>query len=152
MVKVMTQSHLDSANERVLEPMIALARCSHHDRIVVVGAKAIELMAVLQRRGYLRTAAAANCGRAAKQYNVAFVDWRQRPLRTLGTTLGWLDNYLSSAGVLVLWVDPQKPEANENLCATLQRYGYRVEAGTAFDYGSAIAARRSEISPVAKVA
>lgn len=152
MVKVMTQSHPTSANERIIEPMIALARCTRQDRIMVAGSKAIELMSVLQRRGYLRASATANCGHAARQYNVALVDWRQRSLQALETTLDWLVDYLSPAGVLVIWVDPQKPAANQNLRAALQRHEFRVEAETAHEYGFALSARRFEIIPISKAA
>jgi hypothetical protein len=152
MVKVMTQSRPSSAHERIIEPMIAAAGCTQQDRIIVAGSKAIELMSVLQRRGYLRAAATANCGHRAKQYDVALVDWRQRSLPALETTLDWLVDYLNPAGVLVVWVDPQKPAANQNLRAALQKHGFRVEAGTAYEYGLAILARRCEISPISKVA
>ena len=109
-------------------------------------------MSVLQHRGYLRAAATANCGHPAKQYSVALVDWRQRTLQALETTLDWLADYLNPAGVLVVWVDPQKPAANQTLRATLQRHGFRVEAGTAYDYGFAISARRLEMHPISEAA
>lgn len=148
----MTQSRPTSANERIIEPMIALARCTQQDRIIIAGLKAIELMSVLQRRGYLRASATANCGHPARQYSVALVDWRQRSLQALETTLDWLVDYLSPAGVLVIWVDPQKPTANQNLRAALQRHGFRVEAGTAHEYGFALSARRFERNPIYKAA
>ena len=152
MVKVMIEFRPTSANERIIEPMIALARCSQQDRIIVAGSKAIELMSALQRRGYLRASATANCGHPARQYNVAFVDWRQRTLQALEATLDWLVDYLSPAGVLVIWVDPQKPVANQNLREALQKHGFRVEAGTVHEYGSAISARRFELNPISKAA
>ena len=145
-------SRPNSTNDRIIEQMIALARCTQQDRIVVAGAKALELMSALQRRGYLRAFATANCGRAAKQYNAALVDWRQRSLPALAPTLAWLVDYLNPTGVLVVWVDPQKPAANQDLRAALQRHGFRVEAATAYDYGYAISARRSEVSPLSRAA
>jgi acetolactate synthase regulatory subunit len=148
----MTKSRPISANERIIDPMIALARCTQQDRVIVAGSKAIELMSVLQHRGYLRAAASANCGHPAKQYSVALVDWRQRPLQALETTLDWLADYLNDAGVLVVWVDPQKPAASQNLRATLQRYGFRVGPEAAYDYGLAISARRFEIRPISEAA
>jgi len=148
----MTQSRPVSKNVRIIEPMIALARCTQQDRILVAGSKAIELMSVLQHRGYLRAAATATCGHPAKQYGIALVDWRQRSLQALETTLVWLVDYLNPAGAVVVWVDPQKPAANQNLQATLERHGFRVEAGTAYEYGLAILARRFETSPVSQAA
>jgi hypothetical protein len=40
-------------------------------------------MLELQRRGYVRAAATANCGHPAGQYDVALVDWRRRTFKTL---------------------------------------------------------------------
>jgi acetolactate synthase regulatory subunit len=148
----MTQPRLNSANERIIEPMLALARCSQQDRIIIAGSKAIEIMSVLQRRGYPRAAATATCGHASRQYNAALVDWRQRSLQVLDRTIEWLVDYMHPAAVLVVWVDPQKPAANQNLRAALLRRGFRIEAGTSFEYGSAVAARRYEITPIAQAA
>jgi hypothetical protein len=49
--------------DRIIDPMIELAGCSTHQRIVVAGSKSMELMLELHRRGYLLAAAAGNCGR-----------------------------------------------------------------------------------------
>ena len=152
MVNVMTQLHPASANERIIGPMIALARCTPQDRIIVAGSKAIELVFALEARGYLRAAPTGNCGHPTKQYRVALVDWRQRSLQALETTLDWLVDYLNSAAVLVVWVDPQKPAANQNLQAALQTHGFRVEAGSAYEYGFAISARRLESAPISQAA
>jgi hypothetical protein len=104
--------------ERIIDPMIALAGCSTEHRIVVAGSKSIELMLQLHHRGYLRAAATANCGRPAGQYDVALVDWRRRTLRSLETTLDWLVNFLKPDGVLVVWVDAQKPARRSRAAAS----------------------------------
>ena len=49
----------------------------------------------LHRRGYIRVATTANCGLPAGQYDVALVDWRQRSIKALETTLDWLVDFLS---------------------------------------------------------
>ena len=67
-----------ATGDRISEPMIALGGCSTQHRIVVAGSKSIEMMLELQRRGYLRAAATANCGRPTGQYDVALVYWRRR--------------------------------------------------------------------------
>ena len=152
MVTIMTQPRLASPDERIIEPMLALARCSKLQRIIVAGSKGIELMFVLHRRGYLRAAASANCGHAAGQYDVALVDWRQRSIKALDATLGWLVNHLSPAAVLVVWVDPQKSTGKQKLHSALERHGFRVEAGTVQEYGLAISARRLEATPISKAA
>jgi hypothetical protein len=148
----MTTSHATPVGDRIIEPMIALACCSKQHRIVVAGSKGVELMLELQRRGYVRTAATANCGHPAGQYDVALVDWRRRTFKTLEVALDWLVDFLSPAGVLVVWVDPQKPTANEALRQSLERRGFVIEGGTVHDCGCAVSARRREMNPVRKAA
>jgi hypothetical protein len=147
----MNQSSLP-ARDRIIEPVIALARCSPLQRIVVAGTKSVELMLELQRCGYVRTAATANCGHPVGQYDVALVDWRQRTLRDLESALGRLADFLTLAGVLVIWVDSQKPPAAQSLRAALARRGFIMEGEATRDYGFAISARRRELTPLAKAA
>jgi hypothetical protein len=149
---VMIQSRLAPAGERIIEPMIELARCSKLKRIIVAGSKSAALMFELHRRGYVRVATTANCGLPAGQYDVALVDWRQRSIKALDTTLDWLVDFLSPAGMAVVWVDPQEPAGNRKLRAMLEKHGLVVEAGTVRDHGSAISAQRSELKPISKVA
>jgi hypothetical protein len=148
----MTSSPTTPAGDRIIDPMIALACCSKQHRIVVAGSKGVELMLELQRRGYARAAATANCGHPAGQYDVALVDWRRRTFRTLEPALDWLVDFLSPAGVLVVWVDPQKAAANETLRLSLEKRGFVIEAGTVHECGCAVSARRREMNPVRKAA
>lgn len=148
----MTVTDLPSQGDRVVEPMIALARCTAWHRIVVAGIKSIELVFELQRRGFVRAAATANCGRPTRQYDVALVDWRRRTFRDLEQMLAWLRDYLAPTGVLVVWVDPQKPAAMQGLRMALMRRGFVVEAGTVREDGYAVSARRSETHPISKAA
>ena len=148
----MTISRVSSAGDRIIEPMIALAGCSKQHRIVVAGSKGVELMLELHRRGYARAAATANCGHPAGQYDTALVDWRRRSFKTLEPALDWLVDFLSPPGVLVVWVDPQKAEANEILRLSLEKRGFVIEAGTIHECGCAVSARRRELNPVRKAA
>ena len=109
-------------------------------------------MLELQRRGYVRTAATANCGQPAGQYDVALVDWRRRTSKSLEVALDWLVDFLGSSGVLVVWVDPQKATATEALRQSLERRGFVIEAGTVHDCGCAVSARRREMNPIRKAA
>jgi hypothetical protein len=149
-IRVVYMAHPASEGDRILEPMIALARCSNLHRIVVAGASSVELMFGLHRRGYRRATGSAYCGRPAGQYDVALVDWRRRTVKELEATLSWLVDYVCAAGVLVIWIDPQTPAALQNLRAALERRGFVVEAATVRDDGCAISARRRE--PISKVA
>jgi hypothetical protein len=84
---VMSQSRLTPTSERIIEPMIDLARCSKLGQIIVAGANSAALMFELHRRGYARVATMANCGLPGGQYDVALVDWRQRSIKALDPTL-----------------------------------------------------------------
>jgi hypothetical protein len=148
----MTPSRAAPAGDRIIEPMIALACCSTQHRIVVAGSKGIELMLELHRRGYARAAATANCGHPAGQYDAVLVDWRRRTFKTLEVALDRLVKFLSPAGVLVVWVDPQKATANETLRLSLERRGFVIEAGTVHECGCAVSARRREVNPLRKAA
>ena len=141
-----------AAGDRIIDPMIALAGCSTRQHIVVVGSKSMELMLELHRRGYLLAAAAGNCGRPTGQYDVALVDWRRRTLHALETTMDWLANFLSPNAVLVVWVDAQKPAANESLRALVAKRGFVILRGTVHECGCALLARRSQAYPVQKAA
>ncbi len=124
--------------------MIALARCSKLQRIIVAGEKSIELTMELERRGYRHVVATANCGRPAEQYEVALVDWRRRTFRTLDATLDWLVGFLRPEGVLVAWTDPQKLAARETLNAAWEKRGFVIETTTVHVDGYAVSARRRD--------
>jgi hypothetical protein len=148
----MIQSRFTPAGEEIIEPMMGLARCSKHYRIIVAGSKSPELMFDLHRLGYIRVATTAYCGLPGGQYDVALVDWRQHSIKALGTTLDWLVHFLGPTGVLVIWVDSQERAGNRKLCSVLEEHGFVVEARTVRDHGSAIAGRRCEPRPISKVA
>jgi hypothetical protein len=138
--------------DRIIDPMIALAGCSTQHRILVAGSKSIEMMIELHQRGYVRAAATGNCGRPAGQYDVALIDWRRRTLHDLEATLDWLRKFLNPAGVLVVWVDAQKPSANQSLRASLEKRGYVIEQGTVHECGCGLAARLRQTTPLKKAA
>jgi hypothetical protein len=148
---VMTTSEV-IGGDRIIAPMITLAGCTTQHRIIVAGSKSMELMFALHRRGYLRAAATGNCGRPAAQYDVALVDWRRQPLRTLDTTLDWLLKFLSPGAVLVVWIDAQKPAADENLRASIEKRGFVIEQGAIHECGHALSARRRQTYPLQKAA
>jgi acetolactate synthase regulatory subunit len=142
----------ETTGGRIISPMIDLSACAKTDRIVIVGPKALEFMLDMQRRGFEWTAASANCGRAAGQYDVAMVDWRGRTINSLDPTLKWLLGYLRPAGKLVVWVDAQKEVFNENLRALLERRGFAVQSAANHDCGRGVAARRLETRPLKQAA
>jgi hypothetical protein len=141
-----------TTGDRIIDPTIALAGSSTQHRIVVAGSKSIEMMVELHRRGFLRAAATGNCGRPAGQYDVALIDWRRHTLPDLEATLDWLARFLSPNGVLVVWVDAQKPAASQSLRASLEKRGFVIEQATVHQCGCAVAARRRQSYPLQQAA
>ena len=148
----MVQSRLTPSSERIIEPLLGLARCSKSHRIIVAGSQRSKLMFELHRRGYSRVATTTTCGLPHGQYDVAFVDWRHHSIKALETTLDWLVHFLAPSGVLVAWLDAQERAGNRKLRAMLEEHGLVVVAGTVRDQGSAFAARRCDPCPLSKAA
>lgn len=141
-----------ATGDRIIEPMITLADCSTQHRILVVGSSSIEMMIELHRRGYLGAASSGNCGCPAGQYDVALIDWRRRTLHDLETALDRLGKFLSPVGTMVVWVDAQKPAANQSLRASLEKRGYVIEQAIVHQCGGAVATRRGQTYPLRQVA
>jgi hypothetical protein len=110
-----TPSRVQPAREPMLEVVMTLARRSKQQRIIIAGAKSAELMAELHRRGYHRAASTTTCGLPHGQYDAALIDWRQRSIKALATTLDWLVDFLTPTGVLVVWIDPQDSAGNRTV-------------------------------------
>lgn len=129
-------------DDRIVADMVKLARCFKHHRIIVAGTRAAQQMFDLHRLGYHRVATTTSCGQPHEQYDVAFVDWRERPLTSLPSTLDWVDSFLSPAGVLILTGDRCHAGEYGDVRSMLKKLGFYVEAGTLSGRGLALAARR----------
>jgi predicted O-methyltransferase YrrM len=149
----MSPIRITAAGERIVEPIIALAHCSKLARIIVTGANSAEAVIDLHRLGYARATTTSNCGLPAGQYDVVLLDGRQRSIKAIETTLDWVADFLSRTGVLIVWLDPLlQPATGRPLRTVLESRGFRIEAGTVHERGSAVAARRCEVKPISKVA
>ena len=126
--------------EPIIETMIRLARCSSSHRIILSGSEGPHKMFELRRRGFHRVATTATCGLPRGQYDVAFVDFQRRSIKSLEATLNWLVHFLASTSVLVIWIE--SPENSDGLVSMFGRLGFRIEAGTRCERGLAISARR----------
>ena len=138
----MVQSSRNADSEQVVEPMLALARCSIRHRIVVTGTHGAALMFALHRRGYAHVASTANSPLANGQYEVALIDWREKSIDSLKTMLDWLMDFLDPAAVIVMCVDSLRSSEERQIRSVLGKCGLSVETGTAGDFGLAISAWR----------
>jgi len=150
--KYMIQSRLTPLGDGIVEPMLALARCSKQQRIIVAGSNSAHLMFELHRHGYMRVVTTKHSGLPRGQSDVALIDSRGHSIKALETTLDWLVHFLTPGGVLVIWIDSQDRAGNRKLRSVLENHELLVEAGTIRENGSAISARRREVSPISKVA
>jgi hypothetical protein len=148
----MNQSSPIPSEERIVDAMIQLARAAKLHRMIVAGSNSLEVFLELHRRGYLRVTTAKLCDVPCGQFDVALVAWREHSIKALESTLAGLVHFLSTAGVLVVWVGVRDRMPNRTLRLALGRLGFRIESGTCCENGVAISARRLESNPIAKVA
>jgi hypothetical protein len=148
----MSPIRITAAGERIVAPIIALAHCSKLARIMVTGADGAGAVIDLHRLGYARATTTTNCGLPARQYDVVLLDGRQRSIKAIETTLDWVADFLRLTGVLIVWLDPLQPATGRPLRTMLEGHGFRIEAGTVHERGSAVSAQRCEFKPISKVA
>ena len=146
------QSIPTPTDKGILEQMIAFAHLGKQQHILIAGEKSIELMFDLERRGYSHVASVANCGRPAKHYHVALVDWRRRTFRSLEATLNWLVDFLCDEGLLIVLTNPQEAQARANINAALKKRGFVLGETIVEADGYAVSARRRELTPILKAA
>jgi hypothetical protein len=140
----MTNQIHNVSNDKIIDAMVELARCSTDHRIVLAGCKEPYGIVELHRRGYCHVATTATCKLSRGQYDVAFVEWRRHSIKALEATLDWLVHFLSPKGVLVIWIDAA-PGARK-LRSAIERLGFRADIGTRCENGFAISPRRIDVS------
>jgi hypothetical protein len=131
-------------DERVVDALIQLTFATKLHRMIITGPKCVETLLELHRRGYLRATTAALCDVPCGQFDVALVAGREHSIEALETTLNRLVHFLSTAGLLVVWVTPPDRTPIQLLRLALSRLGFRIEAGTACEIGVVLSARRME--------
>lgn len=139
----MTTSMPKGSTDRIVDTMIELARCSIDHRIILAGSKGPDLIFGLRSRGYPGVVTTATCKLSRGQYDVAFVEWRQHSIKALEATLDWLVHFLSTGGVLVVWIDAT--QGARKLRSMIERLGFRVETATRCENGFAVSARRLDV-------
>jgi hypothetical protein len=122
------------SDERIVDAMIQLVRTAKLHRMIVTGPQSSQTLLELHRRGYLRVTTAALRD---------LVAWRERSIKALEMALEGLVHFLSTAGVLVVWVGARDRISIQLLRLALRRLGFRIEAGTICETGVAISARRT---------
>ena len=75
---------------------------------------------------------------------MALIDWRERSIRALETTLGWLVHFLAPSATLVVWLDGKEKATGRMLQAILDKWNFVVEAGTRTSGGRGVSACRRD--------
>src|SRR5260370_36621085 len=109
--------------------------------MIGTGGNSGEAVSDLHRLGFARATTTLNCGLPAGQYDVVLLDGRQRSIKAVETTLDWAADFLSPAGVLIVWLDPRQSATARPLRSVLESHGFWIEARTWNERGSAVAAR-----------
>jgi hypothetical protein len=148
----MKKSNDIRSEERVVSTMIQLARAAQSHRVIVAGSNSSDVFVELHGRGYLHATTTKTSRYPCGQYDVALVPWQEHSIKALEATLDWFVHFLKPTGVLVVWVSPHERTANQKLRVILARMGFRIESASRCENGVAIAARRMEAGPAAKVA
>src|SRR5262249_60575867 len=107
---------------------------------------------VRSRLVHSRATTTSNSGPPAGKSEVVLLEGRNLPIKAIETPLVWVAAFLSRRGVLIVGLDPPQPATGRPLRTVLESRGFRIEAGTVHERGSAVAARRCEVKPISKVA
>ena len=132
-----------NGSDRITGTMIELAQCSAGQRIILAGSNEPDRSFELHSLGFSRVVTTATCKLSRRQYDVAFVEWRQHSIKALETTLDWLVHFLSPMGVLVIWIDVA-PERRK-LRSAIEKLGFHVDTGARCENGFVVAARRVNV-------
>jgi len=139
----MTTRAPNGSVDRITATMVELARCCAGHRIILAGSNEPDRILKLHRCGFSRVVTTGTCKLSRRQYDVAFVEWRQHSIKALETTLDWLVHFLSPNGALVIWIDA--PPERRKLHAAIEKLGFHIEAGTRCEICLAVSARRGDV-------
>jgi hypothetical protein len=148
----MTKSTPIPFHERIVDAMTQLACATRSHRMILAGPNSPEIFLELHRRGYLRVTTLNLCDIPCGQFDVALVTSREHSITTLEAALDKVVHFLSTAGMLVVWIGPHDRMPNRTLTRALNRVGFRIESGTCCENGVAVSARRLKLNPLAEVA
>jgi hypothetical protein len=139
----MTNRTPNGSIDHITGTMIELAQCCAEHRIILAGSNEHDRISELHSHGFSRAVTTATCKLSRRQYDVAFVEWRQHSIKALETILDWLVHFVTPMGVLVIWIDAA-PEQRK-LHAAIEKLGFHVETGTRCQNGFVVSARRINV-------
>ncbi len=131
------------SDQRIAQNLVELARISRDDRVLVAGSLRAAVIVELHRNACACAAVTAFHGSLRGLYDAALVPWHRNSIESLDVTLGWLVQFIRNQGIVAVWIGRDE-DAARKLRLMLKRLGFRIEAGTTFENGLAVVARRRE--------
>ena len=147
----MVQPRSIADQEQVVDTMIALTRLSNLHRAIVAGSDSMSLYLSLRRRGFLRAATPATCPLPRRQHAVGLIAG-ENSLTGIEAALAQVSPFLSSSAAIAILIRSHEGELCLKIRKRLEQMGFRIEAGTVREHGSAVSAQRFELKPVSRVA
>lgn len=139
----MTDIQSQDAREHVIDTMIDLTRLTREQRIIAVGSDILHVHLILHRRGFTRAATTATCRTACGQHDVGLVVGWHSMLGLEGLIIQ-LGRFLHATAILAVWIDASDRIRSGEIRSLLERWGFRIEAGTRCGDGLVLSARRRE--------
>jgi hypothetical protein len=131
--------------------MIDLTRLSKTHRVIVAGADGFDLYVDLHLRGFSRVSTTATCRFPCGQHDVALIAG-QHSIQALQAILARIAPYLNVSATVAVWVSATEQKIGNELRITLERLGFRIEAGAKCDDGFVILAQRCGWNQIANAA
>jgi hypothetical protein len=135
----------------MLDAMIGLTRLSNSRRVIVAGSDAFGMYLGLLDRGFARATTTATCRVPCGQHDAAFISGRYS-IQVLEALLDRVVPFLNARASIAVRIDASAGYQGNKLQASLERLGFRIEAGTKCENGFILSAQRRDWSPMAKAA
>jgi hypothetical protein len=144
-------TELSALSPHVVDLMLQLTRASTTQRVLAAGANAFDLYLDLLDRGFARVATTMTSRVPCGQYDIALIA-EHHSVQATGALLTRLMPYLSARAVIALPIDASENRLGGKVQLLLERLGFRVEAGSRYEGGFVLSARRREWIDVAQAA
>jgi hypothetical protein len=139
------------SSPHVVDLMLQLTRASTTHRVLAAGTDAFDLYLDLLDRGFARVATTTTCRVPCGQHDIALIAGHHS-VQAIGALLTRLMPYLGARAVIALPIDATENRLGGKVQLLLERLGFRVEAGSRYEDGFVLSARRREWIDLAQAA
>jgi hypothetical protein len=147
----MIQSSLNQAREQIVDTMIELTRLSNLHRVIIAGDQSRDIYLALHRRGLIRVSTTSTCRVARGQHAVGLIAG-QNTLQALDAALAEISHFLNTTASIAVSIDCHQTGANLKIRNSLERLGFRIEAGVRCLQGFVLSGYRESFGQMEKAA